>query len=250
MLDEGAGDLDSKTFHQRLEDQAIEIGFQRRPRLFPRLAAHAQREPRRGLRPAASGADGAALRRRRARARARAGTVRIAARYHQSERSRQPQLVEHRVSRSSLRPRKQGHAGKHGAHHRRRPARLCAPRVRAQRAHGLDRRRHRRRDRRRADRPRLRRAAGEERPQAGGRREAQQSRAPHRHRRRCAAGGGQFRRPGHRPSRSRFHGRLYRQPHPGRRQLLLAALSGGAREARPGLWRFRPVWSGSGVPPS
>jgi zinc protease len=28
MLDEGAGDLDSKTFHQRLENHAIEMGFQ------------------------------------------------------------------------------------------------------------------------------------------------------------------------------------------------------------------------------
>src|SRR5476651_1235411 len=28
MLDEGAGDLDSKTFHQRLENHAIELSFQ------------------------------------------------------------------------------------------------------------------------------------------------------------------------------------------------------------------------------
>ena len=42
LLDEGAGDLDGKTFHERLENHAIELGFQRRARLFPRLAAHAQ----------------------------------------------------------------------------------------------------------------------------------------------------------------------------------------------------------------
>jgi len=28
MLDEGAGELDSKAFHERLEDHAIELGFQ------------------------------------------------------------------------------------------------------------------------------------------------------------------------------------------------------------------------------
>ena len=53
LLDEGAGDLDGKTFHERLENHAIELGFQRRPRQFPRLAAHAQRAPRRGFRSAA-----------------------------------------------------------------------------------------------------------------------------------------------------------------------------------------------------
>ena len=28
LLDEGAGDLDGKTFHERLENHAIELGFQ------------------------------------------------------------------------------------------------------------------------------------------------------------------------------------------------------------------------------
>ena len=45
--------------------------------------------------------------------------------------------------------------------------------------------------------------------------------------------------PGIRPQRSRLHGRLYRQPHPRRRLVLLAALSRGAREARPGLRHLR-----------
>ena len=30
LLDEGAGDLDGKTYHERLENHAIELGFQRR----------------------------------------------------------------------------------------------------------------------------------------------------------------------------------------------------------------------------
>ena len=42
LLDEGSGDLDSKTFHERLERRAIEIELQFDAGLFPRLAAHAQ----------------------------------------------------------------------------------------------------------------------------------------------------------------------------------------------------------------
>ncbi len=45
--------------------------------------------------------------------------------------------------------------------------------------------------------------------------------------------------PGIAPQRSRLHGGLYRQSHPRRRLVLLAALSRGAREARPRLWRLR-----------
>ena len=51
------------------------------------------------------------------------------------------------------------------------------------------------------------------------------------------AGGGDVRRPGHRPQRSRLHGGLYRQPHPRRRLVLVAPLSRGARGARPRLRR-------------
>ena len=98
LLDEGAGDLDGKTFHERLENHAIELGFRVGRDEFPRLAARAQRAPRRGLRSVAAGADGAALRRRGGRAGARAGAVGAAPRHHQSQRSRQPQLVADRVS--------------------------------------------------------------------------------------------------------------------------------------------------------
>ena len=42
LLDEGSGDLDSKTFHERLDRRAIELSFSFDARSFPRLAAHAQ----------------------------------------------------------------------------------------------------------------------------------------------------------------------------------------------------------------
>ena len=45
-----------------------------------------------------------------------------------------------------------------------------------------------------------------------------------------------------------FMAGLHRQSHPGRRQLLLAALPRSARKARAGLRRVRTAWSGSGAP--
>ena len=111
LLDEGAGDLDGKTFHERLENHAIELRFrvgrddfrgslrtlnEHRDEAFDLLRL-ALTEPR---------FDAEAV-----ETRARAGTGRAAARDHQSEQHRQPQLVADRVSRSSLRPREQGHAG-------------------------------------------------------------------------------------------------------------------------------------------
>ena len=64
LIDEGSGDLDSKTFHERLDRRAIELELLLDAGLFPRLAAHAEGQQGRGLRPAASGADLAAFRRR------------------------------------------------------------------------------------------------------------------------------------------------------------------------------------------
>ena len=61
----------------------------------------------------------------------------------------------------------------------------------------------------------------------------------HRRQARRAAGRGDVRRPRHRAQRSGFHGRLHRQPHSRRRLVFLAALSGGAREARPCLFGLR-----------
>ena len=100
-----------------------------------------------------------------------------------------------------------------------------------------DRRRHRRRHRRAAARQHVRRTAGQGRPHAGGERRAAGHGPPHRRRARRAAGRDHLRRTRHRPQRSGLHGRLYRQPHPRRRLVLVAALWRSAREARPGLWR-------------
>jgi hypothetical protein len=94
------------------------------------------------------------------------------------------------------------------------------------------RRRHRRRETQAAARPRVRRAAGE----AGA--DADRAVAPQGLGRRIVVkldvpqAVVDVRRPRHRPQGSRFHDRLYRQPHSRRRLVFLAALSGGARKAR------------------
>ena len=172
LLDEGAGDLDGKTFHERLENHAIELAL---PASRATIStARCARSTNTATRPSIS--CGLALGAPRFDAdaveRVRGQMLAIAApREHQSEQPRQPPLVADGVPRSPLRPRKQGHAGHRAAHHRRRHARLCRPRLRAQRVDDLDRRRYRRQDRRRTDRPRLRRPAGEERSQAGRKRQ-------------------------------------------------------------------------------
>ena len=104
LLDEGAGSLDAKTFQEKLERRAIELGFratrdnfrgtlrtlkENRDEAFDALAARAER---------------AALRRRGGRAHARADAVAVAAQQHEPERHRQPDLVGGRVPQSSLRP--------------------------------------------------------------------------------------------------------------------------------------------------
>ena len=100
------------------------------------------------------------------------------------------------------------------------------------------RRRHRRRDRRPACRSDLREAAGQGAAQAGPRYDQDSGTGrPDRGRSERAAGGGDVRRPGHCPQRSRLHGGLHRQPHPRRRLVLVAPLSRGARDARPRLRR-------------
>ena len=50
LLDDGAGDLDSKAFSRSARAQSDRDEFQRRARQCPRLAAHADRKPRRGVR--------------------------------------------------------------------------------------------------------------------------------------------------------------------------------------------------------
>ena len=58
------------------------------------------------------------------------------------------------------------------------------------------------------------------------------TRTPHRGQARRAAGRGDFRRPRHCAQGPGFHGRLYRQSHPRRRRFLLAALPRSAGKAR------------------
>ena len=50
LLDEGAGDLDGKAFHERLENHAIELGFQVGRDYIHGSLRVAERAPRRGLR--------------------------------------------------------------------------------------------------------------------------------------------------------------------------------------------------------
>ena len=242
LLDEGAGDLDAKAFHERLERKAIELSFQRRPRLRPRLAAHAQGEPRRGLRLSAARAHRAALRRRRGRAHPRADHVAAAARRPRTRTtSRAATGGQTAFPGPSLWAAGQRHARIGAAHHRRRPARpmrsACsrATTSRSRVVGDID-----ADDRRPARRPHVRLAAGQGRARAGradvapqglGRRIVVDLDVPQS----VVTFGGA----GIAAQRSRFHGRLHRQPHPRRRLVLLAALPRGAREARPRLRRLR-----------
>ena len=133
LLDEGAGDLDGKAFHERLENHAIELSFQVARDYF-HGSLHTLNEHRDEafdlLRLALSAPrfDAEAVERVR-------GQVLSALRRDSTnpEQPRQPPLVGDRFPRPSLWPRQQRHAGDGAAHHRRRHARLCAPRLRAQR---------------------------------------------------------------------------------------------------------------------
>jgi len=66
LLDEGSGDLDSKTFHERLDRRAIELSLQRAASVSRSLRM--LKTTRRSLRSAADGADLGAVRAGRCRA--------------------------------------------------------------------------------------------------------------------------------------------------------------------------------------
>ena len=224
LLDEGSGDLDSKTFHERLDRRAIELSFTFDAGLFPRLAAHAQGQQGRSLRPAADGADLAAFRQRRCRAHSRAGDFRPAPRHHQPDLARQPQVPGNRLWRPPLWPARQRHAGKRAENRGRRPEGLCPPRAGQGYAEDRRGRRCRPRHARQAARQDLRRLAGQGQPDAGPRRRGRQAAAARVHSARRAADRGDVRRPRHSAPRSEFHGRLCRQPHSRRRRPVVAAL--------------------------
>ena len=71
---------------------------------------------------------------------------------------------------------------------------------------------------------------------AGRRGRSRQAAAARLHSARRAADRGDVRRPRHQAQRSEFHGRLCRQPHSRRRRAVVAALPRGPREARSGLF--------------
>ena len=145
LLDEGAGELDSKTYHERLERHAIELGF-RVGRDYLRGSLRTLNEHRDeafdllGLALSKPRFDADAVERVRGQEMAALRREITNPRNLASRRWWHTAFPDHpygRESRGSLETR--------AAHHRRRPARLCAPRVRARRADRLDRRRHRRR---------------------------------------------------------------------------------------------------------
>ena len=158
LLDEGAGDLDSKTFHARLERKAIELGFQ------------AERDTLRGtLRTLTENRDEAfdylrlALTAPRFDADRRRDhplpdSVQSAPRHDQPDRHCQSALVADRIRRSSLRPSGQRQLGIGADHHRRRSQGLHPAGAGACQPEDRRRRRHRRRSGQSDARPRVRRA--------------------------------------------------------------------------------------------
>ena len=110
MLDEGAGDLTSKQFQERMEEIAMRMGFDDCARRLLRQLRDADREPRQGGGAAGAGPQQAALRCRGGRPHARpaAGGPRHAAR--DPDRVASEQWAATGVRRPSLRPAGQRHA--------------------------------------------------------------------------------------------------------------------------------------------
>ena len=239
LLDEGAGDFDSKTFHDRLDRKAIEMSFQRRPRHIHgslRTLSENRDEAFDDLRLALTAPrfDAADVEINRAQI---MSSLRRAD--DEPDRYRQPALVGDGVRRPSLRPAGERHAGIGADHHHRRSARPirigCWRATISRSPSSATSTRKRQRPCSTACSVRCRRSRSWRRSRPS----SPQGSAPHRRQSRRAAGGGRFRRPRHRAQGSGFHGRLYRQPHSRRRLVFLAALSGSAREARPGLFGLR-----------
>ena len=240
LLAEGAGELDSKTSHERLEAKAIQLAFSAVPdhsRASFRTLLENRDEAVELLRLALT----APLRRRRGGAHTRQGDRAAYARDHEPQRHQQQALVVDRIPIASLRPPRQRHARNSAADRRRRPEGLHAARPRPRQAQDRRGRRYRRGRHRRPARPRVRTARSDGAAHAGDRCEARGPRQAHRDRSRRAAGSGDVRRSRDRPQGSRLHGGLYRQSHPRRRLVLVAPLPRGAREARSCLFGPQPA---------
>ncbi len=112
LLDEGSGELDSKTFHERLERRAIELSFSSTRDYFRgslRMLKDHKDEAFDLLRMALTSPH---FDKRRQRTRSRAGPLGAAARHLQSDRAGQPQIPRNQLWRPSLQPAIQRHAGK------------------------------------------------------------------------------------------------------------------------------------------
>ena len=162
LIDEGAGDLNSKAFHERhrREGDRAQLLGQSRPDL--RGGAHAVRSSRRGRRAGAARAHRSAFRHGRHGPHSRADHVGTAPRDDEPQRNGDPALVGDRLSGPSLRPAGPRHARIGPHHHRGRSQGLRPAGVRPRHPQDRDRRRHRSRRRRPAGRQGVRRTAGEE----------------------------------------------------------------------------------------
>ena len=167
-LDEGAGELSSREFQQRLNDLSIDFSFDAGIDDFTGNMRTLTDRPRPGLRPAAPGAHRAALRRRAGGAHARPAAGDPRRRFQRARLDRRPGLVAHGLSGPSLWPPDRRHDGRREGDHGRRPARLREEPLRPRQPHPRRGRRHHRRRSEAAARPHLRRPAG------GGRRDCGQ----------------------------------------------------------------------------
>ena len=162
LIDEGAGDLDSKAFHERIAAKAIELSFSANRDQTSGVDAHAVRPSRRGRRAGAALSHRSAFRHGRHGSYSRADHVGTAPRDDEPQRDGDPALVGDRLSRPSLRPAGPRHARIGPHHHLGRPQGLCPADIRPRHPEDRDRRRHRSRRRRPAGRQGIRRTAGEE----------------------------------------------------------------------------------------
>ena len=236
LLDEGSGDLDSKTFHERLDRRAIELSFSSTRDYFRgslRMLKDNRDEAFDLLRmsltsPHFDSADVerirsqviSELRRDTTNPSALAGRKFLEIAFGDHPYGRQANGTLESVPKIDDR-RSEG---------------LCPPR--AGQGYAEDRRGRRCRSghARRAARQDLRRTAGQGQPDAGPRRRSRQAAAARLHSARRAADRGDLRRSRLQAPRSEFHGRLCRQPHSRRRRAVVAALSRSPREARSGLF--------------
>ena len=167
LIDEGSGDLDSKTFHERLDRRAIELSFSVSRDQFRgslRMLRDNKDEAFELLRTALTSPH---FDPRRRRAHPLAGDLRAAPRDQQSLGNGRTQIPRTGLSEPSLRPPVQRHGRERADDHDRRSEGLCPPRPGQGHAEGRRGRRCRSGHAGQAVRPDLRRSAGKGKPDAG-----------------------------------------------------------------------------------